>query len=162
MHSGSQPHVFRLHRSRVYYVREEIIRQAISVPRASLVSLGVCLGKFSKTEKFRIHVTALDLLARYAKNKVRCVRDPSPSAEPADDAHRSSSLQPLKRCLAARRPFQGRQATVPDHKLTQLSHRFGSRQTAKCHSCTVTTSSKPISAKSRKTRQSTRALLSLA
>ncbi|KAK4053876.1 ribosome biosynthesis protein nip7 [Microbotryomycetes sp. JL221] len=64
------PHVFRLHRSRVYYVREDIIRQAISVPRASLISLGVCLGKFSKTEKFRLHVTALDLLARHAKYKV--------------------------------------------------------------------------------------------
>ncbi|GAA5865826.1 hypothetical protein JCM1840_006265 [Sporobolomyces johnsonii] len=64
------PHVFRLHRSRVYYVREAMIRQAISVPRANLISLGVCLGKFSKTEKFRLHVTALDLLGRYAKNKV--------------------------------------------------------------------------------------------
>lgn len=48
-----------------------MIRQAISVPRANLISLGVCLGKFSKTEKFRLHVTALDVLGRYAKNKVR-------------------------------------------------------------------------------------------
>jgi 60S ribosome subunit biogenesis protein NIP7 len=63
--------VFRLHRSRVYYVRESLMRQAISVPRASLISLGVCLGKFSKTDKFRLHVTGLDLLGRYAKNKVR-------------------------------------------------------------------------------------------
>lgn len=66
-----QPHVFRLHRSRVYYVRESLLRQAISVPRANLISLGVCLGKFSKTEKFRLHVTALDLMGKYAKNKVR-------------------------------------------------------------------------------------------
>merc|ERR1711939_932740 len=64
------PHVFRLHRSRVYYVRESILRQAISVPRANLISLGACLGKFSKTEKFRLHVTALDVLGRYAKHKV--------------------------------------------------------------------------------------------
>lgn len=70
-----QPHVFRLHRSRVYYVRESLLRQAISVPRANLISLGVCLGKFSKTEKFRLHVTALDLMGKYAKNKVRA---PSP------------------------------------------------------------------------------------
>ena len=47
------------------------MRQAISVPRANLISLGICLGKFSKTEKFRLHVTALDILGRYAKNKVR-------------------------------------------------------------------------------------------
>lgn len=46
------------------------MRQAISVPRANLISLGICLGKFSKTEKFRLHVTGLDLLGRYAKNKV--------------------------------------------------------------------------------------------
>ncbi|KAL8286580.1 hypothetical protein RQP46_004597 [Phenoliferia psychrophenolica] len=64
------PHVFRLHRSRVYYVRESLMRQAISVPRANLISLGVCLGKFSKTEKFRLHVTALDIMGRYAKNKI--------------------------------------------------------------------------------------------
>lgn len=64
------PHVFRLHRSRVYYVREQMIRQAVSVPRVNLISLGVCLGKFSKTEKFRLHVTALDLMGRYAKHKV--------------------------------------------------------------------------------------------
>ena len=69
--STKQPHVFRLHRSRVYYVRESLLRQAISVPRANLISLGVCLGKFSKTEKFRLHVTALDLMGKYAKNKVR-------------------------------------------------------------------------------------------
>lgn len=46
------------------------MRQAISVPRANLISLGICLGKFSKTEKFRLHITGLDLLGRYAKNKV--------------------------------------------------------------------------------------------
>ena len=49
------------------------MRQAISVPRASLISLGVCLGKFSKTEKFRLHITALDVLARHAKHKVRLI-----------------------------------------------------------------------------------------
>ena len=48
-----------------------MIRQAVSVPRVNLISLGVCLGKFSKTEKFRLHVTALDLMGRYAKHKVR-------------------------------------------------------------------------------------------
>ena len=66
-----QPHVFRLHRSRVYYIREALMRQATSVPRDKLVSLGICVGKFSKTEKFRVHITALDLLAKHAKYKVR-------------------------------------------------------------------------------------------
>ena len=46
------------------------MRQAISVPRMRLISLGICVGKLSKTGKFRLKVTALDLVARYAKHKV--------------------------------------------------------------------------------------------
>ncbi|KAH0445938.1 hypothetical protein IEQ34_025229 [Dendrobium chrysotoxum] len=59
------PHVFRLHRDRVYYVSE-----AVSVARPNLISLGTCFGKYSKTGKFRLHITALDHLAQYAKYKV--------------------------------------------------------------------------------------------
>ncbi|KAL8278872.1 hypothetical protein RQP46_008743 [Phenoliferia psychrophenolica] len=55
-------------RSRVYYVRESLMRQAISVPRANLISLSGCLAKFSKTEKFCLHVTAL---GTNVKNKFR-------------------------------------------------------------------------------------------
>ena len=47
------------------------MRLGISVARLSLVSLGTCLGKFSKSGKFKLHVTALDYLAQYAKYKVR-------------------------------------------------------------------------------------------
>ncbi|PWN92860.1 60S ribosome subunit biogenesis protein NIP7 [Acaromyces ingoldii] len=65
-----EPHVFRLHRDRVYYVSERCMRMAISIARPNLVSLGTCFGKFSKTGKFRLHVTALDALAQYAKYKV--------------------------------------------------------------------------------------------
>uniref|UniRef100_U3IIF4 60S ribosome subunit biogenesis protein NIP7 homolog n=1 Tax=Anas platyrhynchos platyrhynchos TaxID=8840 RepID=U3IIF4_ANAPP len=35
-----------------------------------LVALGTCFGKFTKTQKFRLNVTALDFLAPYAKYKV--------------------------------------------------------------------------------------------
>ncbi|KAG8744685.1 ribosome biosynthesis protein nip7 [Ceratobasidium sp. 414] len=42
---------------------------AISVARPNLVSLGTCLGKFSKSGKFKLHITALDYLAQYAKYK---------------------------------------------------------------------------------------------
>jgi 60S ribosome subunit biogenesis protein NIP7 len=34
------------------------------------VSLGVCFGKFSKTRKFRLHVTCLDYLAQFAAHKL--------------------------------------------------------------------------------------------
>jgi ribosome biogenesis protein Nip4 len=46
------------------------MRLAISVARPNLVSLGTCFGKFSKSGKFKLHITALDHLAQYAKHKV--------------------------------------------------------------------------------------------
>src|SRR5579862_2349094 len=64
------PHVFRLHKDRVYYVSSQIANLATSLPRQNLLSLGTCLGKFSKTGKFRLHVTALDFLAQHATYKV--------------------------------------------------------------------------------------------
>lgn len=66
---------FRLHRDRVYYVSETAMRLAISVARPNLVSLGTCFGKFSKSGKFKLHITALDYLAQYAKYKVCCMTD---------------------------------------------------------------------------------------
>ena len=66
-----EPYCFRLHRDRVFYVSESSMRLGISVARPSLVSLGTCLGKFGKSGKFKLHVTALDYLAQYAKYKVR-------------------------------------------------------------------------------------------
>jgi 60S ribosome subunit biogenesis protein NIP7 len=42
---------------------------AASVERVKLMSLGACLGKFTKSSKFKIHVTALPVLSRYAKYK---------------------------------------------------------------------------------------------
>lgn len=63
-------HVFRIQNSRVYYVRESIANLATSVARANLLSLGTCVGKFTKTGKFRLHITALDIIAPHARYKV--------------------------------------------------------------------------------------------
>ncbi|KAI9811673.1 MAG: ribosome biosynthesis protein nip7 [Phylliscum demangeonii] len=63
-------HVFRLHNSRVYYVRLTIANLATSIARPNLASLGTCLGKFTKTGKFRLHITALDVIAPHARYKV--------------------------------------------------------------------------------------------
>ncbi|KAJ3870256.1 secretory pathway protein Sec39-domain-containing protein [Lentinula novae-zelandiae] len=46
------------------------MRLGISVARQNLVSLGTCFGKFSKSGKFKLHITALDYVAQYAKFKV--------------------------------------------------------------------------------------------
>ncbi|KAG2185825.1 hypothetical protein NQZ79_g6980 [Umbelopsis isabellina] len=65
-----ETYCFRLHRDRVYYVSESIMRKAVSIGRDQLGSLGVCFGKMTKTGKFRLHITALDYLAQYAKHKM--------------------------------------------------------------------------------------------
>lgn len=64
------PHVFRIQNSRVYYVRTTLANLATSVSREALLSLGTCLGKFTKTGKFRLHITALDVIAPHARYKV--------------------------------------------------------------------------------------------
>uniref|UniRef100_A0A5S6PID5 60S ribosome subunit biogenesis protein NIP7 homolog n=3 Tax=Brugia TaxID=6278 RepID=A0A5S6PID5_BRUMA len=46
------------------------MRKAACVSREPLLSFGTCLGKFTKTKKFRLHITALDYIAPYAKCKV--------------------------------------------------------------------------------------------
>ncbi|TBU46087.1 secretory pathway protein Sec39-domain-containing protein [Dichomitus squalens] len=65
-----EPHCFRLQKDRVFYVSESSMRLAISVARPNLISLGTCFGKFTKSGKFKLHITALDYLAQYAKYKV--------------------------------------------------------------------------------------------
>ena len=61
---------FRLHRDRVYYVSEQLVKFASALPRDQLMGMGVTFGKFSKTRKFKLHVTCLDFLAQYAQYKV--------------------------------------------------------------------------------------------
>lgn len=66
----TNPHVFRLQKDRVYYVSETVAKYATSVSRDRLMALGTCFGKFTKTGKFRLHITALPYLGQYAKYKV--------------------------------------------------------------------------------------------
>lgn len=60
----------RLTSYRVYYLPLPMLHHAISIARPNLVSLGTCFGKFSKTGKFKLGITCLDWLAKYAKYKV--------------------------------------------------------------------------------------------
>ncbi|XP_071973478.1 60S ribosome subunit biogenesis protein NIP7 homolog isoform X2 [Engystomops pustulosus] len=60
----------RNHRLSPLHIREKILKLATNIARDKLVSLGICFGKFTKTQKFRLHITALDYLAPYAKYKV--------------------------------------------------------------------------------------------
>lgn len=61
---------FREHKSRVYYASEQIVKLAGNVSPDNLVSFGVCFGKFTKSGKFRMHITALNYLSPYAQYKV--------------------------------------------------------------------------------------------
>lgn len=38
---------------------------ASSIPTENIVSIGTCFGKFTKTKKFILHITALDYLGPY-------------------------------------------------------------------------------------------------
>ena len=51
---------------------EAIMRRATNVARKNLISLGTCIGKFTKSGKFHLQITALDLLAPYAKVVLHC------------------------------------------------------------------------------------------
>ncbi|ORY59100.1 60S ribosome subunit biogenesis protein NIP7 [Pseudomassariella vexata] len=63
-------YVFRVNKDRVYYVLLSISNLATSIQRERLLSLGTCLGKFTKTGKFRLHITALPILAEHARYKI--------------------------------------------------------------------------------------------
>ncbi|KAJ3322036.1 ribosome biosynthesis protein nip7 [Boothiomyces sp. JEL0866] len=65
-----EPYCFRVQKDKVYYVSEAVMKKATAVKRKDLLSLGTCFGKFSKTGKFRLGVTALDYLSQFAKYKV--------------------------------------------------------------------------------------------
>ena len=63
-------YVFRLHRNRVFYCDENLLKYAGHFEKKKLVSFGTCIGKFTKTSKFRIHISALGLISKFAKYKV--------------------------------------------------------------------------------------------
>lgn len=63
-------YVIRLQKTRVFYVREDMMRRATNVSREKLISLGSCIGKFTHSNKFRLGIGALDVLSEYAKFKV--------------------------------------------------------------------------------------------
>ena len=62
--------VFRLHRERVYYMNAELLKMASHFNKDMLICAGTCFGKFTKTKKFKLHITCLDYLAKYSKFKV--------------------------------------------------------------------------------------------
>lgn len=58
---------FREMNNRVYYAHEYLLKQASNVHPDKLISVGVCFGKFTKSGKFRLHITALHYISPYAQ-----------------------------------------------------------------------------------------------
>ncbi|KAJ5098060.1 ribosome biosynthesis protein NIP7 [Penicillium argentinense] len=56
--------------SRCYYMPERIANLATSIPRDALLTSGTLIGKFTKTGKFRLNMTALSIIAPHARVKV--------------------------------------------------------------------------------------------
>eukprot|EP00434_Breviolum_minutum_P032832 symbB.v1.2.029039.t1/scaffold3137.1/size62610/1 len=54
--------LFRLHKERVFYMSERLLKHAGHIPKKELLSAGVCIGKFTHSRKFRLQITALDYL----------------------------------------------------------------------------------------------------
>ncbi|XKL68703.1 hypothetical protein PGB90_006472 [Kerria lacca] len=61
---------FREMNNRVYYAHEYLLKQASNVHPDKLISVGVCFGKFTKSGKFRLHITALHYISPYAQYKI--------------------------------------------------------------------------------------------
>jgi 60S ribosome subunit biogenesis protein NIP7 len=73
-HEGPDPNPgryrFRLHKNKVFYISESLVKRATNIGRKNLVSLGTCIGKFTHGGGFRLTVQPLNLLAANAKHKV--------------------------------------------------------------------------------------------
>ena len=67
---SEEPFLFRLIKDRVWYMSESVMKLANTIGRDQLMAAGVCLGKFTKGGKFRLQVTALDFVGKYAQHKV--------------------------------------------------------------------------------------------
>lgn len=61
---------FREMNRRVYYMSERILKLAENLSEEHLIAVGTCFGKFTKSNKFMLQITALNYLAPYAQYKV--------------------------------------------------------------------------------------------
>ena len=62
--------VFRLIKNRVYLISEVVLKKAAAFGTKPLLHCGTCLGQFSKSGKFRMGITALDTINRFAQTRV--------------------------------------------------------------------------------------------
>lgn len=81
------------------------MRSAAALPRDQLVGMGVTFGKFTKSKKFRLHVTCLDYIAQLAPYKA--------GGSPRRVASGSRPLRPWASRATARPPATYRAPAPP-------------------------------------------------
>ena len=64
---SDERYCFRLMKDRCYYISESLMKAATNISRDNLLHVGTCIGKFTKSGKFRLHITSLEYLSQYAK-----------------------------------------------------------------------------------------------
>ncbi|CAG9769247.1 unnamed protein product [Ceutorhynchus assimilis] len=117
---------FREQKDRVYYVSENLLKLAATVPTENIVSLGTCFGKFTKSGKFKLNITALNYLGAYAQCKIWL----KPSAEQQFLYGNNISKAGLGRISENCEKYQG----VVVYSMSDLPLGFGvaARSTAEC------------------------------
>mmetsp|Transcript_17117 Transcript_17117/g.68910 ORF Transcript_17117/g.68910 Transcript_17117/m.68910 type:complete len:181 (-) Transcript_17117:42-584(-) len=66
----TEPHCFRLHKDRIYYVSETLMKLATNFPRKQLMHLGTCFAKITHSGRVHLQITCLDFLAEHCLHKV--------------------------------------------------------------------------------------------
>ena len=67
---GGDEWVFRLHKSRIWYMPAKLLKLASCVAKRNLMGIGVMFAKVTHNDHVRIQVTALEYIAQYALYKV--------------------------------------------------------------------------------------------
>lgn len=63
-------YVLRLNNQRVFLTTDELLKASSQLARDQIITCGVLLGKFTKGDNFRIAITALHVLHKFANHKV--------------------------------------------------------------------------------------------
>ena len=62
--------VFRLIKKRVYYCSTNLLKQSSVFAKQNLLHIGTCFGQFSNSNKFRLHITCLEIINKYTSRKI--------------------------------------------------------------------------------------------
>ena len=70
LHKAEEPHCFRVHKGRIYYVSEKLMRMATNFKGSDLLAMGTCFAKITHSGKIHLQITCVDHLAKHALHKV--------------------------------------------------------------------------------------------